>query len=322
MSATASAAPLISAGELAADLGSGAAPRWRLLDVRWQLGNPATHAEYLEAHIPGAVWVDLDAELAGPPSPAAGRHPLPSRAALELAARRWGLCGGDGVVVYDAVGSQAAARAWWVLVNAGLADVRVLDGAFQGWTRLGLPTETGEVTPEPGDVALCSDDRLEAIGPEEAARFAAAGGLLLDARAEDRYLGVTEPIDPRAGHIPGAVSAPTGGNLAPDGSFLAPDALRARFERLGARPGRRIAAYCGSGVTAAHEVLALRLAGFEAALYPGSWSQWSHTDRPAATADGTVAPGRRQQSRSAPLTGTTLGAAAGAGPAPKESGQS
>jgi thiosulfate/3-mercaptopyruvate sulfurtransferase len=302
MPAAAPPSPLISVEELAAALdaaptpgeaaANGAAPRWRLLDVRWQLGNPATHADYLEAHIPGAVWVDLDAELAAPPSPALGRHPLPSREALQRAARRWGLRASDRVVIYDAVGSQAAARAWWLLSNAGFATVQVLDGAFQAWRARGLPVESGAAVPEPGDVALSGEDRLVAIGLEEAAAFAGRGGLLLDARAKERYLGLTEPVDPRAGHIPGAVSAPTGENTDAQGRFLPPAALRARFEALGARAGRPIAAYCGSGVTAAHEVLALRLAGFEAALYPGSWSQWSHTDRPAEAGEGSSPAGQ------------------------------
>jgi thiosulfate/3-mercaptopyruvate sulfurtransferase len=275
--------PLISAEELATALGGPDRPR--LLDVRWQLGNPGTHDEYLESHLPGAVWVDLDAELAAPPAPTLGRHPLPAQDELQRAARRWGLHDADSVVAYDAVGSQAAARLWWLLVNAGFENVRVLDGAFQGWVAQGLPVESGDVVPAFGDVTLQRWRSLDVIGLEEAANFTAQGGLLLDARASERYQGLVEPIDPKAGHIPGAVSAPTGENIGPDGRFLDATALRARFENLGARPDRPIASYCGSGVTAAHQVLALQLAGFDAALYPGSWSQWSNSDRPVATGE-------------------------------------
>ncbi|WP_448628034.1 sulfurtransferase [Geodermatophilus sp. URMC 64] len=269
---------LVGAAELAA-----ASDRPVLLDVRWALGDDRGHDRYLEGHLPGAVFVDLDAELADPPSPERGRHPLPSLQRLQSAARRWGIRAGDRVVAYDDSGGAAAARAWWLLRWGGLADVRLLDGGLAAWRRAGGPVETGEVVPEPGDVVL-SEGGMPVLELEEAAALPRDGGLLLDARAGERYRGELEPVDPRAGHVPGAVSAPTTANLADDGTFLPVTALRARFADLGADPGRRVGVYCGSGVTAAHEVAALAEAGIEAALWPGSWSQWSADPaRPAAT---------------------------------------
>jgi thiosulfate/3-mercaptopyruvate sulfurtransferase len=254
-----------------------------LLDVRWALGDDRGHERYLEAHLPGAVFVDLEAELADPPSPDGGRHPLPSLQRLQDTARRWGIRTGDPVVVYDDTGGAAAARAWWLLRWAGLDDVRLLDGGLPAWRRAGGAVEAGEVRPEPGDVVLTGGG-MPTLDLAEAAALPAAGGLLLDARAGERYRGEVEPIDPRAGHVPGAVSAPTTQNLADDGTFLPAAALRERFAGRGAEPGRTVAVFCGSGVTAAHEIAALAEAGIDAALWPGSWSQWSADPaRPAAT---------------------------------------
>ncbi|MFD5407576.1 sulfurtransferase [Streptomyces griseorubiginosus] len=254
-----------------------------VLDVRWALGDPHGREHYADGHIPGAVYVDLDTELAGAPNPQEGRHPLPDLAELQTAARRWGLHTGQPVVVYDDLGNTAAARAWWLLRYAGVTDVTLLDGALGAWRAAGLPLESGVPTdPAPGDVVL-TPDGLPVIDADGAAELA-VDGLLFDARAAERYRGEVEPVDPRAGHIPGAVSAPTGGNLAADGTFLPPDALRKRFEEFGAGAGSRIGVYCGSGVTAAHQIAALTLAGFEATLFPGSWSAWSADPaRPAAT---------------------------------------
>jgi thiosulfate/3-mercaptopyruvate sulfurtransferase len=269
---------LVSAAELLA-----APSRPVLLDVRWALGDPHGHEHYLAGHLPGAVFVDLDAELADPPSAAAGRHPLPSVPRLQSAARRWGISAGDAVVVYDASGGTAAARAWWLLRWGGVSDVRILDGGLAAWRRAGGGLESGDVVPDPGDVTL-SGDGMPVLDPDEAAALPGAGGVLLDARAGERYRGEVEPIDPRAGHVPGAVSAPTTENLSPDGTFLPAAELAERFGRLGVRPGTTVGAYCGSGVTAAHEIAALAVAGIDAALWPGSWSQWSaDADRPAAT---------------------------------------
>ncbi|GGG58323.1 sulfurtransferase [Sinomonas atrocyanea] len=283
---------LITAAELAERLARGERPV--LLDVRWSLGGPNGRQEYAAGHLPGAVFADLENELAVPVAPgsaeeaAGGRHPLPSRAAFEEAARSWGIDDGDAVVVYDATSGQAAARAWWMLRDAGLESVRVLDGGLGAWTAAGLPLEQGAGVPERGNVTL-GEGRLPRIGADEAAAFAQrrpgapAGGVLLDARAAERYRGEVEPVDPRAGHIPGALSAPTADNLAADGTFLPPAALRERFAALGADGRRPVAVYCGSGVTAAHDILALAVAGIDAALYPGSFSQWSRDpSRPVA----------------------------------------
>lgn len=269
--------PLVSAADLHAVLG-----RVRILDVRWRLDRPDGRPDHLAGHVPGAVYVELDAELSDHTRPATeGRHPLPTTAALQASARRWGLRSGDVVVAYDDLGGQSAARAWWLLRDAGV-DVRLLDGGLAAWRAEGFELETGEVTPRLGDIVL-RRGLMPVLDLDGAAGFPDVG-TLLDARAAERYRGEVEPVDPRAGHIPGAVSAPTAGNLDADGRFLAPEELRARFRELGVDAGAPVAAYCGSGVTAAHEVLALELAGFRAALVPGSWSAWSqHPDRPVAT---------------------------------------
>lgn len=267
---------LVTADELAAALADDEPPV--LLDVRWALGRSDGHEQYLAGHLPGAVYVDLDTELAAPPSAAAGRHPLPALADLEAAARRWGAREGGAVVAYDATGGTAAARAWWLLRWAGQTQVRLLDGGVQAWTAAGLSLEAGEVLPEPGDVVL----RGGGMATLDADGAAAWPGTLLDARAAERFAGLVEPIDPRAGHVPGAVSAPTAGNLTPAGAFLDDDGLRARFTAIGVHGP--VGVYCGSGVTAAHEVAALAAIGIDAALYPGSWSQWSSDpSRPVET---------------------------------------
>lgn len=275
---------LVTVDELAADLGLGGADPAPgppvLLDVRWALAAAGQTfdglAHYRAGHLPGAVFADLETELAAEPSAAAGRHPLPSTAQLQAAARRWGLRNESRVVVYDASGGLAAARAWWLLRYFGLRDVRILDGGLPAWQRAGHPLEVHDVEAPPGDVVLTPGHlrTLDATGA--AALVASDDGVLLDARAGERYRGETEPIDPRAGHIPGARSAPTTDNLAPDGTFLASEALRDRFAALGATAGTRVGVYCGSGVTAAHEAAALAAVGVEATLYPGSWSQWSN----------------------------------------------
>jgi len=268
---------LITAPELAAALASDRPAV--VLDVRWRLGGPPGHEDYLLGHVPGAVYVDLDSELAAPGEPTDGRHPLPSVDALQASARRWGISDGDEVVVYDGEGDLSAARAWWLLRWAGHPAVRLLDGALPAWVAAGLPLATDEVTPTPGTVTL-SGDALPTLTADEAGAF---DGVLLDARAPERFRGEVEPVDPKAGHIPGAVSAPTAANLADDGRFRSPDELRRRFAAVGADGSRPVGAYCGSGVNAAHEVAALAIVGVDAALYPGSWSQWSNLDLPVAT---------------------------------------
>lgn len=254
-----------------------------VLDVRWKLGGPPGHDEYLTGHVPGAVFVDLDQELAAHGEPTDGRHPLPSLEQLQEAARRWGLNVGDSVVVYDGEGNLSAARAWWLLRWAGISDVQILDGALPAWLEGGYPIDTDDVVPLRGNVELAAGGQ-ELLDIDQVARFA-HNGLLLDARAFERFTGQQEPIDPKAGHIPGAVSAPTGANLDQAGRFLTPERLRERFASVGADADTAIAVYCGSGVTAAHQIAALAIAGYDAALFPGSWSQWSNQDRPVATGE-------------------------------------
>ena len=247
--------------------------RLTVLDVRWRLGGPPGRELYDAAHIPGAAFVDLDLDLAAPPGEG-GRHPVPAAADFEQAMRRAGVSDERPVVVYDDADSTAAARAWWLLRYFGHPSVLVLDGGFRAWTAAGYPVEPpsqayhgaiGDFTARPGQL-----DLLDADGAASVAR----SGLLLDARAGERFRGEAEHVDPVAGHIPGAVSAPTSENVNPDGTFRSPADLAARFTALGANGDRPVAAYCGSGVTAAHEVLALTLAGLPAALYVGSWSNW------------------------------------------------
>ncbi|GAA4048123.1 sulfurtransferase [Agromyces indicus] len=272
---------LIDAAELAARLDD---PRTVVLDVRWTLAEPDGRDAYRAGHIPGAVYVDLDTELADHSATGEGRHPLPGEAAFTAAMRRWGLRDGDLVVAVDDAGGMSAARAWWLLRYAGWRDVRLLDGGLDAWREAGLPLETGDVVPEPGD-ATARFGGMPVVDLDEADALASAeAGVLLDARAAERYRGEVEPIDPRAGHIPGAVSAPTTGNLGADGRFLPAEVLRERFAALGADGRHPLAVYCGSGVNAAHQVAALAVAGLDAALYPGSFSQWSNVpERPVAT---------------------------------------
>jgi thiosulfate/3-mercaptopyruvate sulfurtransferase len=250
----------------------------RVLDVRWRLDRSDGREQFEAGHIPGAVYVDLDTELALPPAERRagdGRHPLPRLDELQQSARSWGIDPGDTVVVYDDLGNLSSARAWWLLRYAGVADVRLLDGALRAWKDAGNPLETGPGdAPIPGTVTL-EYGALPAIAIDEVASFAASG-VLLDARAAERFTGEVEPVDPRAGHIPGAVSAPTTANVDASGRFLTPGELRARFEELGVTDAAAVGAYCGSGVTAAHEAVALTLAGFEPVVYPGSFSQWAN----------------------------------------------
>lgn len=270
---------LITADELARRLDDArtgrAAASAVVLDVRWTLAVPDGRPAFLAGHVPGAVYVDLDHELADHAVTGRGRHPLPTEAAFTEAMRTWGLHDGDTVVVMDDVGNQSSARAWWLLRHAGFADVRMLDGGLAGWIAAGHPLETGAATPARGD-ATAHFGWMPTVDADGAAAFP-DHGVLLDSRAAERYRGEVEPIDPRAGHVPGARSAPTSSNLDAGGRFLAPDELRRRFAALGIEPGTPTAAYCGSGVTAAHQVAALAIAGIDgAALFPGSWSQWSN----------------------------------------------
>ncbi|QDQ14133.1 sulfurtransferase [Streptomyces spectabilis] len=267
---------IISASELASDLAGGNPPV--LLDVRWQLGGPRQRPAYEEAHIPSAVFVDLDAELAGPAG-AAGRHPLPDAERFGAAMRAAGVSGDRAVVVYDGGQGWAAARAWWLLRWAGHPSVRVLDGGLAAWRGA---LESGDVRPPAEGTFRPVPDSVPRLDADGAAALARSG-LLLDARAAERYRGDVEPIDRVGGHIPGAVSAPTTENVCDDGRFRTAGELAARFTALGASDAPEVGVYCGSGVSGAHEVLALAVAGIPAALYVGSWSEWSaDASRPVA----------------------------------------
>ncbi|WP_030260842.1 sulfurtransferase [Streptomyces violens] len=270
---------IISATELASELAGGTPPV--LLDVRWQQGGPSGHAEYATGHLPGAVYVDLDADLAGPAG-SGGRHPLPDPEDFAAAMRAAGVSRDRAVVVYDGGQGWAAARAWWLLRWAGHEDVRALDGGLPAWRAAGGELTDEEPAPKPGDFTA-APGAVPVLTADEAAALARRG-VLLDARAGERYRGEVEPIDPVAGHIPGARSAPTVDNVAADGTFRPAAELAERFSALGAAPGAEVGVYCGSGVSAAHEVLALAVAGVPAALYVGSWSEWSgDASRPVAT---------------------------------------
>jgi thiosulfate/3-mercaptopyruvate sulfurtransferase len=253
-----------------------------VLDVRWRLAGPPGIDSYRAGHIPGAVFADLDTDLAGPPGGAGGRHPLPDRMRFTDAMRRVGLHDGQLVVVYDDGDAGPASRAWWTLRYYGHSQVRVLDGGYRAWSAAGLPVSVAPSTPAPGGFTAVPGGMpvLDAAGAAALART----GVLLDARAPERYRGETEPVDPVPGHIPGAVSAPSAANLGKRGRFRPKADLAARYAGLGAGDGRPVGVYCGSGVTACTDVLALAVTGIEAALYPGSWSGWlADPGHPVAT---------------------------------------
>lgn len=255
-----------------------------VLDVRWTLAEPDGEQPYLAGHVPGAVYVSLESELADHRVGGRGRHPLPSGRDVEAAARRWGVRTGVPVVVYDDWNRAGSARAWWVLTAAGIADVRILDGGLAAWTAAGGALETGPVTPELGDVDVAHTDLYAGARRTLAAEQAPSGvDVLLDARAPERFRGDVEPVDAVAGHIPGAINLPSTGLLAADGTLLPEAQLEALLADHGVSGRGAVGAYCGSGVTAALTVAGLAAAGVDAALYPGSWSEWiSDPDRPVA----------------------------------------
>jgi thiosulfate/3-mercaptopyruvate sulfurtransferase len=269
--------PLISAAELHERLGS-----VTVLDVRYRMGGPDGRAEHEQGHVPGAVYVDLDTDLAAPAGDG-GRHPLPSTEDFEAAMRRAGVRDDRPVVVYDDWNGLAAGRAWWLLRFHGHPDVRVLDGAWPAWVEAGGAVHTGvstgstsdeprgDFTARPGGMPVVEADEVLGVP------------VLVDARAPERYRGEVEPVDPVAGHIPGAVNVPTTTNLRADGRFRSAEELRALYAAAGVAGDESIAVYCGSGVTAAHDIIALEVAGIPAALYPGSWSGWiTDPDRPTS----------------------------------------
>ncbi|GAA3227371.1 sulfurtransferase [Pseudonocardia petroleophila] len=291
----AATSPLIRPAELAALLRAPSdAPRPVVIDVRRPPvagpGGPPGREEYAAAHVPGSVYLDLDTDLASAPGPA-GRHPLPEPGRLQDALRGAGVRDGSRVVVLDHGDATMAGRAWWLLRWAGLPAerVQVLDGGWAAWVAAGLPVTADPTPPVAGDVAV-RPGGMPVLDADGAVAVVDADGVLLDARSGPRFRGETEPLDPVAGHVPGAVNLPAAELLGADGFWPSPAELAARLEALGVRAGAPVAAYCGSGVTAAALVLAAEHAGVRppadpAALYVGSWSNWCALGRPVATGD-------------------------------------
>jgi thiosulfate/3-mercaptopyruvate sulfurtransferase len=271
------AKPLISVDELSERFSEVS-----VLDVRYRMGGPPGAEEYAAGHIPGASYVDLDTALAAAPGPR-GRHPLPEADVFQAAVRAAGVSEDRPVVVYDDWQGRAAARCWWLLRWAGHPDVRVLDGGWAAWVEAGRAVESGMVSTaldqRPGDFTA-RPGQLPTVEADDVLGLAQRG-FLVDARNPERFSGEVEPVDPVAGHIPGAVNVPTGANLRDDGTFKSAEELGEVYAEA---RGREVAAYCGSGVTAAHDLLAMAVAGIDGALYPGSWSEWvTDPERPVST---------------------------------------
>lgn len=271
---------LITAAELISRIDAG--DPLSILDVRWRLDEPDGRPAYLDGHIPGAVYVSLEEELSDHSVEGRGRHPLPPGTDLQEAGRRWGINQGDLVVVYDDWNRAGSGRAWWVLTAAGLDSVRILDGGLAAWRSAGGVLERGPIEPQPGDFTVTQRDLYAGNRPTVTAEQVNAGSVaLLDARAPERFRGEVEPVDPVAGHIPGAKNLPSGAVLAANGTFLDGDAVARLLAERGIDGS--VGAYCGSGVTASVVVAALAAAGHQAALFPGSWSEWiSDPGRPVS----------------------------------------
>ncbi len=267
-------------------------PRVRLVDLRWYLGRPGQgRAAYERGHLPGAIHLDLDADLSAPNGPARGpgRHPLPDPVDFARRLAAAGIGTEDLVVGYDDAGGWVAARLWWMLDKLGHERVAVLDGGLQAWVGAGFGLSTIEPEWEAADLRLAA--RWTGTIDRDELRDRLGGLVLLDARAAARYRGETEPVDPVAGHIPTAIDRPTELNLAADGRFLPASELRGAFEALGAGGGREVVTSCGSGTSACHHSLAMRVAGLpDPILYVGSWSDWSRAGYPVAVGPEPGAP--------------------------------
>jgi thiosulfate/3-mercaptopyruvate sulfurtransferase len=275
---------LVNCDQLAEHLGS---PTWVVVDCRFNLADPAAGEEaYTAGHIPGAHYAHLDHDLSGPITPTSGRHPLPDATKLAQRLGQWGITEHTQVVAYDDAGGAFAARLWWLLRWLGHARVAVLDGGFSAWTRGGYSTSIEVATPRPG-VFVPTTDPSQWVTSAALEGLVAAGSVqLIDARDPERFRGEVEPIDPVAGHIPGAINVPFKQNLNSDGTFQSPDALRDRFAPvIGSREPETVVHMCGSGVTACHNVLAMEHAGLGGTrLYAGSWSEWIRDgSRPVAS---------------------------------------
>jgi thiosulfate/3-mercaptopyruvate sulfurtransferase len=306
--------PLISVDRLAEWLEG--TPRTVIVDLRWYLGRPGDgHRAYMEGHLPGAVFLDLDADLAdlagfGAP----GRHPLPDPATFAARMAAAGITDGARVVGYDDVGGWVAARLWWMLDNLGFGRrgvagewAGVLDGGIKAWTEAGMALETsvpGAAAPPAAPAGLTLRGPWHAVIEREALKARLGTLTLLDARGAPRYRGETEPIDPVPGHIPTAINAPVDTNLTPDGRFVQPDRMREQYAALGidggsGERGREVVLSCGSGTSACHHALAMRVAGLpDPILYVGSYSDWSRSGEPVATgAEPGDSPWRKEASR-------------------------
>lgn len=264
--------PLVDAAWLREHIGD---PDVRVIDFRWYLADRDGAEEYAKGHIPGAMFVKLDDVTGKGP----GRHPLPTLEQFQAAMRKAGVDDSTSVIVYDDVGGSVAARLWFLLRWFGHARQAVLDGGLQAW---GDPIETAVSRGREGDFTARRPDRTRILDFDEVAHL--SGVPLIDSRAGERYRGEMEPVDPKAGHIPGAHSAPFAGNLREDGRFKSREELRRRFVEVGVDPEKGGVVYCGSGVNACHNLLAMELAGVKnVRLYEGSWSDWSSRDAPVAT---------------------------------------
>ena len=269
--------PLISPEALADRLGD---PRLRIVDLRWYLGKPgAGRAAYDEGHLPGAIHLDLDRDLAAHPGP--GRHPLPTPAAFAAHMAEVGIGDGDTVVGYDDVGGWVAARLWWMLDNLGFPDAFVLDGGIKAWAAAGLPMAADAVD-WPAAARLTLGDRWTKVVERDELRDRLGSVTLIDARAAPRYRGEVEPVDSYPGHIPTARNRPTDANLGPDGRFRSPEELHAQLAPMFEEG--EVVTSCGSGTSAAHHILATRAAGLpDPILYVGSYSDWSRSGYPVST---------------------------------------
>lgn len=282
--------PLISAGELLERLDDA---DLRIVDVRFDLADPAAgRARYRLGHLPGAVYLHLDDDLSGPlrDDGVGGRHPLPDPERLAATLGRLGIGNDHRVVVYDDAGGAIAGRLWWLLRWIGRPEVRVLDGGIDAWIAAGGPLDRASVAHPPAFSSATADPSMVAGADEVRSLASRPEAVVVDARASERYRGEIEPLDPKAGHVPGAVNLPYAANLNPDGTFVPPDRLRERYAVT--EGAESVVVYCGSGVTAAHDALAMVVAGLPLPrLYAGSWSDWSHRDGfPVATGEAPTHP--------------------------------
>jgi len=278
---------LVQAEDLALRLSD---PRLRIFDCRFDLARPQYgRARYDDEHLPGAIYADLNRDMAAAVTPASGRHPLPLPSEFEARLRAWGVSNDSSVVAYDDGNSISAARFWWMMRWLGHDDVAVLDGGMRRWQQLDLPLDDEVRARAPGDFAATPHPEFTVDAAAVLAQTGDRTARILDVRAPERYRGEVEPIDAVAGHVPGARNHPFTTSLDDSGRFLPATELRAALSQsLAGVPPERTIAMCGSGVTACHLLLAMEHAGLHGArLYPGSWSEWSRDpSRPVRTGDG------------------------------------